>query len=1854
MKRIRLNKIISLIISFVMVLALFPSYSLGAAYNLTINYKYENGDKAADAYTASVDVDVPYSVASPDIAGYQPNQTTVSGTMPAEDVVVNVTYHPTYTATIHYQYEDGTEAYPSYVDQLLVGDTYDVASPSITGYKPDQATVSGTMAAENVETTVTYHTAYTLTIRYQNTDGTEASAPYTSALAAGDTYSVTSPTITGYRPDQATVSGTMAAANADVTVVYHKTYTLTIHYLYLDSTLPGYPVAESAYTGEYLPGEGYSVASPSITHYFASQADVVGTMPEANVDVTVTYVSYHVHINVHYKYGGSSPVVQQFDKYVDYSTLSGNYRGSNILLVNSLWEQTGRALGWKTSAAYEPSELVSNGSTGLSPSVSSTSYNYTVDVYLKAPPDHTSYTVSYNANGGTGTMTDPNSPYYVGNSSATFKVLSSSFTPPTGKHFVGWNLLADGTGTTYVVGSTYSIIGNITLYAQWEYDAQYSVTYSANGGSGSVPTGGSSYHQGDRVTVLFTPLPTRSGYNFLGWSTSSGATSATYTASGLKTITIGTSNVTLYAVWDAIEYSVSYAANGGTGTMTDPSNPYYYGNQFTVLANTFTAPANKHFTGWNTASDGHGTNYTVGTAYTISGNVTLYAQWALNPKYSVTYNRNGGSGSMTDPASPYYDGSSFTVRTNTFTAPTNKHFTGWNTASDGSGTSYTAGTSYTISANVTLYAQWAFNAQYAVTYNANGGSGTMTDPSSPYYENTRFTVRSNSFTAPTNKHFTGWNTATDGSGTNYNAGSSYTITGDVTLYAQWAFNAQYTVTYYANGGTGTMTDASSPYYANNSFTVLENTFTAPTNKHFVGWSTDSDGHGTDYTAGRAYTITGNVKLYAQWDWNEQYWVLYDPNGGLGIMYDWSNPYFDGTTVTVKSNGFLAPMFKRFVGWNTERNGSGTSYSAGSTFTITDDVVLYAQWGSNTQYTVSYNANGGSGSVPTGGSYYAGDLVTVLFSPTPTRSGYSFRGWATSSGATTATYTAGGTTSFNMGTSNVTLYAVFSKDSFGYTVNYYKDSIAAGNLINSDVNSGTFGDPIPYTDGKYLPAGYKTPGTVTGQATITEVAANNVRNVVYSKDSFGYTVNYYTDSISAANLITSDTGTGTFGDAIPYTDGSYLPAGYKATGDVTGQMTITEVSADNVISVVYSKDSFGYTVNYYKDSISAANLITSDTGTGTFGDAIPYTDGSYLPAGYKATGDVTGQMMITEVSADNVINVVYSKDSFGYTVNYYKDSIAAANLITSGTGTGTFGDAIPYTDGSYLPAGYKATGDVTGQMTITEVSADNVTNVVYSKDIFGYTVNYYKDSIAVGNLLNSDTGTGTFGDAIPYTDGKYLPAGYKATGDVTGQMTITEVSADNVISVVYSKDSFGYTVNYYKDSISAANLLNSDTNTGIFGDPIPYTDGKYLPAGYAIPGTVTGQATITEVAANNVRNVVYAKGTFGYTVNYYINSVTAGNLINSDTNTGTFGDPIPYTDGKYLPAGYAIPGTVTGQATITEVAANNVRNVVYALVVYPITYTLNGGVNGANPATYTVESPTIALADATQAGYAFLGWTPAGVIPTGSTGARAFAANWSAPLVYDITYVLNGGTNDAGNPATYTVESPTITLAAPTREGYDFLGWTPDGTIPAGSTGDVTFTARWSDAHVHTVTYFVTGGTNAGLDGATPYRVYNDVAYGTVVPVPANPSQDNYTFDGWTTAIPVNMPDQDVVIYGTMTQEPVLPEIITNDETPLAGPGQTWALLNLIMAITNALGISAIFTMLKKKQAAELTKQSKAFRWSTVIPAAAAILAFLLTQNLTNSTMVLTDQWTLLMGAITLIQAVVVGLGFGKKWKFATK
>ena len=141
--------------------------------------------------------------------------------------------------------------------------------------------------------------------------------------------------------------------------------------------------------------------------------------------------------------------------------------------------------------------------------------------------------------------------------------------------------------------------------------------------------------------------------------------------------------------------------------------------------------------------------------------------------------------------------------------------------------------------------------------------------------------------------------------------------------------------------------------------------------------------------------------------------------------------------------------------------------------------------------------------------------------------------------------------------------------------------------------------------------------------------------------------------------------------------------------------------------------------------------------------------------------------------------------------------------------------------------------------------------------------------------------------------------------------------------------------------------------------------------------------------------------------------------------------------------------------------------------YPITYELNGGVNGDNPSEITANEK-ITLREATKEGYTFEGWyldseftIPCEAVAGADKQAVTVYAKWSAPVEYRIQYIVGEGVNSADNPDSYTIESAEIIFADATSETHTFTGWYTDAelktkvtSIPTGSTGDVTVYAGW--------------------------------------------------------------------------------------------------------------------------------------------------------------------------------------------------
>ncbi len=350
--------------------------------------------------------------------------------------------------------------------------------------------------------------------------------------------------------------------------------------------------------------------------------------------------------------------------------------------------------------------------------------------------------------------------------------------------------------------------------------------------------------------------------------------------------------------------------------------------------------------------------------------------------------------------------------------------------------------------------------KYAIAYDANGGSGTP-PAQGEYVEGSPYTVLApTSITPPSGKSFAGWNSKSDGTGTAYPVGSSYSQKSSVTLYAQYTSNP--VVTFHSNDGNSVKS-----YQTVNSgvATALNaNSFSRP-GYSFSGWSTSAGSAVVAYTDESDITTSANKDLYAVWTADDLS-VTYDSHGGSAIS---GGSVKTGASI-LSSPGTPTRAGYSFAGWFAEQSG-GSALSFPYAHEQTADFTLHAQWTAN-DLSVTYDSHGGSaisgGSVKTGAS--------ILSSPgTPTRAGYSFAGWF-------AEQSGGSALSFPYAheqTADFTLHAQWTADS---------------HVVSFDANGGTaVADSSFYTDGtvsapaKTTRSGHK----LSGWSTIKDDASTKI-------------------------------------------------------------------------------------------------------------------------------------------------------------------------------------------------------------------------------------------------------------------------------------------------------------------------------------------------------------------------------------------------------------------------------------------------------------------------------------------------------------------------------------------------------------------------------------------------------------------------------------------------------------------------------------------------------------------------------------------------------------------------------------------
>lgn len=495
----------------------------------------------------------------------------------------------------------------------------------------------------------------------------------------------------------------------------------------------------------------------------------------------------------------------------------------------------------------------------------------------------------------------------------------------------------------------------------------------------STPRKAYTYDDTGATSIGTLITPTRSGYNFVGWYTAeTGGTLITNTTP----ISVVGFNRNLYSRWDQNTRTITFHANGGTGTMAAQTVAYNTATALSSNAFTFT---NNDFVGWSLEPTGR-VNYKNGASITATTNIDLYAVWRPQfcyaffnanggtlPSYSDGGTEAGGSRTRADNLRICRKGDRISHNINIYSM---KDFR------------YIAGTAYlqlvgdtveidnSASSSATSYIGWypyelniPSEANYTLVFEAVSIDSTYnkfsrflvaeTNLNSSYqsqFENTYWSISSPS-AGPLLAYATG--RALEAESTTAPTKLRYFTLANVATPAGQRGKGVFRSAVFAGCGISN--------FATNQYGLPKYSYVSPFTGYivcplptptrsgytFAGWYANAGGTGTRYTGDS--TITSSVTLYAKWTQNTQnYTITFNANGGSGSMSQVTAAA--QSTVTLPNNSFTYTNFT-FIGWATSATGD-IIYANGASFTITGNLNLYAIWQRNICI-VRFNANGGT-------------------------------------------------------------------------------------------------------------------------------------------------------------------------------------------------------------------------------------------------------------------------------------------------------------------------------------------------------------------------------------------------------------------------------------------------------------------------------------------------------------------------------------------------------------------------------------------------------------------------------------------------------------------------------------------------------------------------------------------------------------------------------------------------------------------------------------------------------------------------------------------------------------------------------
>ena len=540
---------------------------------------------------------------------------------------------------------------------------------------------------------------------------------------------------------------------------------------------------------------------------------------------------------------------------------------------------------------------------------------------------------------------------------------------------------------------------------------------------------------------------------------------------------------------------------------------------------------------------------------------------------------------------------------------------------------------------------------YTVTYDDNSktGGAVPTDLTN-HVTGATVTVKANTGNLVRSEYiFAGWASEPDGSGTQYAATGSatFTITKNTTLFAKWT-PVTYTVTYNGNSKTnGDVPIDSSAYPTGSSVTIKANTGNlARDNYYFNGWASQANGGGTQYaaTGSATFTLTTNTTLYAKWS---QATLTFNSNSATGGLPP--TALKSGGAVTLPGPGTLERTGFRFDGWATQRDGSGSGGSEGSTFTLTSNTTLFAKW---SRYTITYatgTASGASGTPPASQTG-AGNVTLTSNSGSLARSNFYRSGWTTTSNGTGDVLTS----PYSL-TESVTLYPKWAQ----YTITYDKGSAdGAAGTTSTQLGAGnvTLASNPGFTRSNYYFAGWTTSSDGTGNILPNSYSLS--ASVTLYPRWAQYTITYANGSKTSgtapsaqfgAGSVTLATNTGSLARTNFYWDGwttNSAGTGDKLSGSYTLSSNVTLYPRWAQYTITY--DMSGYTT-------AGSAFTTLGFGSTTLARSAPgFSKTSHTLGGWTSEPDGAGDFY--------ALGGTYPNLSSALTL-YAKWQTAAGSVIT---------------------------------------------------------------------------------------------------------------------------------------------------------------------------------------------------------------------------------------------------------------------------------------------------------------------------------------------------------------------------------------------------------------------------------------------------------------------------------------------------------------------------------------------------------------------------------------------------------------